>query len=67
MKPDRTNKHTNRRLLSTDEVAAALAVKPKPVRRWILSGELPAVKLHRQWRVRAEHLERLLLGDSDAA
>lgn len=57
----------NRRLLSTDEVAAALAVKPKTVRRWIVGGELPAVKLHRQWRVRAENLERLLLGDSDAA
>ena len=65
MKPDART--VNRRLLSTDEVAAALAVKPKTVRRWILCGELPAVKLHRQWRVRPEHLERLLIGDSDAA
>jgi excisionase family DNA binding protein len=60
-------KAANRRLLSTEQVADALAVKPKTVRRWIASGELPAVKLHRQWRVRAEELERLLLGDRDAA
>ena len=66
MKPDRA-RTANRRLLSTEEVAAALAVKPKTVRRWIVSGELPAVKLHRQWRVRAEHLEQLLLGDRDVA
>ena len=66
MKPDHA-KTPPRRLLSTEEVADALAVKPKTVRGWILRGELPAVKLHRQWRVRAEHLERLLIGDGDAA
>jgi excisionase family DNA binding protein len=60
-------KEVNRRLLSTEQVADALAVQPKTVRRWIASGELPAVKLHRQWRIRAEELERLLLGDRDAA
>lgn len=60
-------KTANRRLLSTEQVADALAVTPKTVRRWITSGELPAVKLHRQWRIRADELERLLLGDRDAA
>jgi excisionase family DNA binding protein len=60
-------KAANRRLLSTEQVADALAVKPKTVRRWITSGELPAVKLHRQWRVPADTLERLLLGDPNAA
>jgi excisionase family DNA binding protein len=49
-----------RQLLTTEEVAQALSVKPKTVRRWILAGELPAVKLHRQWRVDAVELERLL-------
>lgn len=53
-------KPTIARLLSTDEVAEVLAVKPKTVRRWIADGELPAVKLHRQWRVRVDELERLI-------
>ena len=48
-------------------VAELLAVSPKTVRRWITEGELPAVELHRQWRVRAAELDRLLEGKSDAA
>ena len=60
-------KPTIARLLSTDEVAEVLAVKPKTVRRWIADGELPAVKLHRQRRVRADELGRLLEGERDAA
>jgi excisionase family DNA binding protein len=55
------------RLLSTEEVAEILAVTPKTVRRWIASGDLPAVKVHRQWRVRADELERFLTGGTDAA
>lgn len=35
--------------------------------RWIVRGELLAVKLHRKWRVRVPELGRLLVGDSDAA
>jgi excisionase family DNA binding protein len=62
-----TAKRSQERLLSTDEVAVLLAVSPKTVRRWIAEGELPAVKLHRQWRVRAAELGRLLEGESDAA
>ena len=54
-------------LLSTDEVAVVLAVRPKTVRRWITEGELPAVKLHRQWRVRLDDLDHLLEGDGHAA
>jgi len=63
----RSAKNPNRRLLSTEQVADTLAVRPKTVRRWIHTGELPAVKLHRQWRIRADELERLLLGEPDAA
>lgn len=64
MKPHRV-KTAERQLLSTEQVAALLAVTPKTVRRWIVSGELPARKLHRQWRVRAGDLERML-GPRDA-
>lgn len=66
MRPDHV-KAANRRLLSTEEVAEALCVTTKTVRRWIARGELPAVKLHRQWRVRVADLDALLVGDSDAA
>lgn len=66
MRPDHV-KAANRRLLSTEEVAEALCVTPKTVRRWIARGELPAVKLHRQWRIRATDLDLLLGGDRDAA
>ena len=62
-----TSKRFQNRLLSTDEVAELLAVSPKTVRRWIAEGELPAVTLHRQWRVRAVELDHLLEGESDAA
>lgn len=66
MRPDHV-KAASRRLLSTEEVAEALCVTTKTVRRWIARGELPAVKLHRQWRVRVTDLDVLLVGDRDAA
>jgi excisionase family DNA binding protein len=66
MRPDHV-KAANRRLLSTEEVAEALCVTTKTVRRWIARGELPAVKLHRQWRVRVADLEAVLIDDTDAA
>ena len=66
MRPDHV-KAANRRLLSTEEVAEALCITPKTVRRWIARGELPAVKLHRQWRIRVTDLDRILVSDGDAA
>ena len=66
MRPDHV-KAASRRLLSTEEVAEALCVTTKTVRRWIARGELPAVKLHRQWRVRITDLEAVLIDDTDAA
>ncbi len=38
-------------LLTIPEIAEADHVNPKTVRRWIKSGELPAYKLGRQWRI----------------
>ena len=66
MRPDHV-KAANRRLLSTEEVAEALCITPTTVRRWIARGELPAVKLHRQWRIRVTDLDRILVSDGDAA
>ena len=48
------------RYLSTHEVAAMFAVKAKTVRAWIESGEIRALKLHRQWRVPEAETRRIL-------
>ncbi len=66
MKPEHA-KAARRRLLSTQQVARALAVKPATVNGWITSGALPAVRRHREWHVWAEELERLLLSDQAAS
>jgi len=66
MKP--TDRNTvDRRLLTTEQVADLLVVTPKTVRRWIAAGELPATKLHRQWRVRTVDVDAILESDRDAA
>ncbi len=38
-------------LLTIADVAERLRVNAKTVRRWIATGELPAYKVGRQWRV----------------
>ncbi len=44
------------RLLTVADVAECLRVNAKTVRRWIATGELPAYKVGRQWRVAEEDL-----------
>ena len=46
--------------LTTQELADILSVRPKTVRAWIERSEIRAVKLHRQWRVPASEVDRLL-------
>jgi len=53
---------TRSRYLTTDAVAELLCVRPKTVRRWIHLGHLPAVRLHRKWRIPEHEIERLLQG-----
>jgi excisionase family DNA binding protein len=48
------------RLLTAGEVAAQLRVSTMTVYRLIRRGELPAVRVGRNYRVRAEELERYL-------
>ncbi len=43
-------------LLTIADVAERLRVNAKTVRRWIATGELPAYKVGRQWRVAEEDL-----------
>lgn len=46
-------------LFTTDEAAELLKVHPETVRNWIRRGELVAIKIGRQWRVKRADLERI--------
>jgi excisionase family DNA binding protein len=53
------------RAYSIKEVAAMISVHPNTVKRWIGSGELPAVRLsHNLVRIRREDLEAFLAARS---
>lgn len=43
---------SDERLLATQEVSRLLGVSPRTVRLWAESGDIPAVKVGRQWRFR---------------
>lgn len=45
-------------LLTTDEVLAQLRLTPRRMYRLIRAGELPAVRIGRQWRFRPEDIDR---------
>ena len=49
--------------LTPEEVAARLKVLPKTVRKWLREGQLPGVKVGRQWRVAESTLDRLIRGE----
>jgi excisionase family DNA binding protein len=46
--------------LTTDEVLIYLKITPRTIYRLIRSGELPAVRIGRQWRFRRADLDRWL-------
>ena len=48
------------RLLTVAEVAAALQISERAVRRWIAEGRLPAVHLGRAVRIRPVDLAQLI-------
>ncbi|MEP2530784.1 helix-turn-helix domain-containing protein [Shimia sp.] len=45
--------------LSVRQVAETFDVCPKTVRRWIASGDLPATRLGRDWRIARTDLKAL--------
>jgi excisionase family DNA binding protein len=47
-------------LLTTDEVLGYLKVTSRTIYRLIRIGELPAVRIGRQWRIRRADLDRWL-------
>lgn len=47
-------------LLTTDEVLAYLKVTPRTIYRLIRAGEIPALRVGRQWRFRRSDLDAWL-------
>ena len=48
------------RVLTVKEAAALLKTTRQQIRKMIQSGELPAVKVGREWRIPAESLDTFL-------
>lgn len=49
--------------LTPEQVAEHLQVLPKTVRKWLRDGQLPGVKLGRQWRVAESTIDGLIKGE----
>lgn len=47
-------------LLTVDETAAYLKISKGTVWTWCRAGQLPAIKVGRQWRIRREDLEEMM-------
>ena len=45
--------------ISIQEAAEALSVHPATIRRMIDSGELPAFRVRRVWRIREKDLQKI--------
>ena len=56
----RDNDSTSSAFLTTEEVIDFLRVNPRTVYRLIQAGDLPAVRVGRQWRFRRTDLETWL-------
>lgn len=51
---------TSGETISTREAALRLGITPRAVRRAAQSGELPAIRVNRRWRLLREPFDRLL-------
>jgi len=51
------SRNTQDQLLTIPEVASALRVSEKTVRRWIGAEVMPAAKIGVQWRIRTRDLQ----------
>ena len=48
------------KLLTVEDAAKVLLVKPTTVREWLKAGKLKGMKMGRLWRVRESELEAFL-------
>jgi PTS system nitrogen regulatory IIA component len=51
---------SNGTLLTVDEVASILRLKPETIRSMARRGDLPAIKLGRVWRFRSSSITQML-------
>ena len=51
------NKASKSAFLTTEEVLVCLKVNPRTIYRLIKTGELPAIRIGRQWRFRRADLD----------
>ena len=52
----------NMKLLKTEEVGKILSFSPKKIRKMIAAGELPALKIGGEFRIRQEDLQNYVDG-----
>jgi len=51
------------KLLTSREAADYLRVSRATILRWCKAGQLPAVRIGRQWRIDVDQLKRVLAGE----
>jgi excisionase family DNA binding protein len=61
------SKASNSAFLTTEEVLDCLKVNPRTIYRLIKTGELPAVRIGRQWRFRRADLDEWIERQQTAA
>jgi len=54
------NAHSNHEILTLEEVALYLRLKPQTIYKWAQEKRIPAVKLGKEWRFRKRILDRWL-------
>jgi len=54
------NVHPNHEILTLEEVALYLRLKPQTIYKWAQEKRIPAVKLGKEWRFRKSILDRWL-------
>ena len=47
------------KFMTTNELAEIMRISPATVRRWALTGRIPAIRIGREWRISAEFLKEL--------
>ena len=62
-----TETATGRELLTCEQAAAYLRLRPRTVGRLPQAGQLPGVKVGRQWRLRKADLDAYLAGPRPAS
>jgi excisionase family DNA binding protein len=62
-----SSKASKSAFLTTEEVLGCLKVNPRTIYRLIKTGELPAIRIGRQWRFRRADLENWIDRQQTAA